>query len=114
MQTKAFYTEQPAPIHYMALPSGDADLWLRKNITQITDPETKEVLYEADEVYMRTAATEAEVEADFEGFYETAAAWQPPQPEKPRTPEERITELEDEISELKKALQATKTLLEAQ
>lgn len=85
----------------MALPTGEADLWLRKNIVQITDPETNAVGYEANEAYMRTNATEDEVAADFEGFYETAAAWQPPQPEKkPRTPEERIEALEKAIENM--------------
>ena len=107
MQTKALYTERPAPIHYMELPTGAADLWLRKNITEVTDPETGAVGYEADEAYMRTNATEAEVQADFEGFYTLASAWEPPVPPKPPTPEERITALEEENAELREQLNTT-------
>ena len=83
MVTKAYYTERPDSIKYMSLPSADtADLWMRKNIAEVTDPETGAKSYEADEAYMRTTATEAEITADFDAWYETASAWQPPVPEK--------------------------------
>ncbi len=53
----------------MSLPSADtADLWMRKNIAEVTDPETSAKSYEADEAYMRTAATEAEITADFDAW----------------------------------------------
>lgn len=119
MITKAYFTERPESIKHMVLPSGDADLWMRKNIAEIVDPETNEVSYEADEAYMITSATEAEITADFEGWYETAAAWQPPVPEKkPETEDERIAALENEVDTLKaknavleEELQATKIIL---
>lgn len=126
MITKAYFTERPESIEFMPLPSGDADLWMRKNIAEITDPETHEVSYEADEAYMRTDATKAEIEADFEGWFETASAWEPPVPEKkPETENERIVALEEDVTALKKAnadltkqnavlqeeLQATKIIL---
>jgi len=119
MITKAYFTERPESIKFMPLPSGDADLWLRKNIAEITDPETNEVSYEADEAYMRTDATKAEIEADFEGWFETASEWQPTQPTPaPGTEDERITALEGEVetlkvenAALKEELQATKIIL---
>lgn len=119
MIAKACFTEYPASIKYMALPSGEADLWMRKNITEVADPETKQVSYEADEAYMRTNATEAEVKADFEGWYEKASAWEPPVPEKkPDNQEGRIAALEDEVEQLKaenatlaEELEATKIIL---
>ena len=44
MITKAYFSEIPDIINYMLLPKiGKADVWLRKNITKITDPETNEV-----------------------------------------------------------------------
>lgn len=103
MVTKAYYTERPDSIKYMSLPSADtADLWMRKNIAEVTDPETGAKSYEADEAYMRTTATEAEITADFDAWYETASAWQPPVPEKkPGTQEERIAALEDAVEKLK-------------
>lgn len=103
MVTKAYFTEQPDDIKYMRLPSSDtADLWLRKNIAEVTDPETGAVSYEADEAYMRTTATEAEITADFDAWYETASAWEPPAPEKkPDTQEERIAALEEAVEQLK-------------
>ena len=89
----------------MSLPSADtADLWMRKNIAEVTDPETGAKSYEADEAYMRTTATEAEITADFDAWYETASAWQPPVPEKkPDTQEGRITALEVAVEKLKPA-----------
>lgn len=103
MVTKAYFTEQPDSIKYMRLPSSDtADLWMRKNIAEVTDPETGAVSYEADEAYMRTTATEAEITADFDAWYETASAWEPPVPEKkPDTQEERIAALEEAVEQLK-------------
>lgn len=103
MVTKAYYTERPNSIKYMSLPSDDtADLWMRKNIAEVTDPETGAKSYEADEAYMRTTATEAEITADFDAWYETASVWQPPVPEKkPGTQEERIAALEDAVEKLK-------------
>lgn len=105
MVTKAFYTVRPEPLLYMALPTGEADIWLRKNIEQITyHPETDEILYEADEAYMRTTVAEEDVEADFDSFYEAAAAWQPQQTrKKSRTPEERIEALEKAVKSMKQA-----------
>lgn len=107
MITKAFYTERPDSIKYMLLPSGEADLWLRKDITEKTDSETGAVGYEADEAYMRTSATQEDVAADFETWFETAAAWRVPQPKKPPTQEERIAALEAENAELKEKLSIT-------
>lgn len=104
MVTKAYFTERPDSIKYMVLPSADtADLWLRKNIAEVTDPETGAVSYEADEAYMRTKATEEEITASFNAWYETATAWEPTvPPKKPNTQEERIAALEDAVDQLKK------------
>lgn len=92
----------------MPLPgTAGADLWMRKNITEVEDPETGAVSYEADEAYMRTSASRAEIEADFEVWYETASNWQPPQPTPKPTPEERIAALERENKALNEQLSST-------
>ncbi len=92
----------------MSLPSANtADLWMRKNIAEVTDPETGAKSYAADEAYMRTTATEAEITADFDAWYETASAWQPPVPPKTPTQEERIVALENENKQLKEQLNDT-------
>ena len=45
MVTKAFYTERPAALQYMPLPgAAGADLWMRKNIAEVEDPETGAVM----------------------------------------------------------------------
>ena len=75
---------------------------MRKNITEVTDPETGAKSYEADEAYMRTNATKAEITAGFDAWFETASAWEPPVPEKkPDTQEGRITALEAAVEKLK-------------
>ena len=108
MVTKAYYTERPDSIKYMSLPSADtADLWMRKNIAEVTDPETGAVSYEADEAYMRTNAPEADITANFDVWYEKASAWQPPVPPKKPTQEERIAALEKENKQLKEQLSDT-------
>lgn len=102
MITKAYFTERPESIKFMPLPSGDADLWLRKNIAEITDPETGNMSYKADEAYMRTSATEDEISSDFDTWFETASAWQPFIPKsKPDTQEQRIKALTEELKALK-------------
>lgn len=104
MVTKAYYTERPNSIKYMSLPSDDtADLWMRKNIESA---ETEDgIVYYADEAYMRItngAPSQAEVIANFDEWYSTASAWQPPTPEKkPATQEERIAALTEELQALK-------------
>ncbi len=91
MQTKAFYSEKPEKIHFMTLPTGEADLWLRKDVKKTSEG------YEAVEVYMRTVATRAEVEANFEDFYEKASAWKPGERVESLSQEERIRILEEEL-----------------
>lgn len=55
-------------ITYMALPDGNADVWLHKNIEQVTDDEGNE-MWEADEVYLRTALTKSEVSSSFSKIF---------------------------------------------
>ena len=102
MITKACYTERPDGIKYMSLPSGSADVWMRRNISEITDPETGNMSYEADEAYMRTPAAEDDISSDFDKWFETASAWQPSISEsKSDTPEMRIKVLMEELKALK-------------
>ena len=108
MVMKAYYTERPDSIKYMSLPSAEtADLWMRKNIAEVTDPETGAKSYEADEAYMRTDAPEADITANFDTWYEKASGWQPPVPPKKPTQEERIAALEKENKQLKEQLSDT-------
>ena len=86
-------------MQYMALPDGTyADVWLRKNIEEVT--ETNEdgdevTSWQADEVYLRTAMSESEVEASFDTLFEEGST----------TAEEvsdsdRLSAVEDAIAEL--------------
>lgn len=53
------------------------DCWMRKNITEHEDEENGEY-FEYDEVFFISDATEAEIEADFDTFYNVGRDWQPP------------------------------------
>lgn len=110
MITKAYYTECPDSIKYMALPSKGADLWMRKNIAETTESETGNMMYEADEAYMRTDAAEAEITANFERWYEETANWKPSQPKEP-TQEERIAVLEEKNQSMESQLTNTQLAL---
>ena len=102
MITKTHYTERPDSIKYMSLPSGEADIWICKNISEITDPETGSIGYEADEAYIRTSATEEEISSDIDTWFKTASVWQPFMPKSnPDTSEVRIEALTEELKALK-------------
>lgn len=83
----------------MPLPADGADLWLRRNAVEVTD-EDGGISYEADEAYMRTEATEAEILADLDAYWEVAAAWEPAKTEKPAklTQEEEIAMLKEQLA----------------
>ena len=68
MSDKAYYTNAPENISYMALPNGSADVWLRENITQGED-EAGESCWVVDEVYFRTTLTEEEVTENFDTLF---------------------------------------------
>lgn len=83
----------------MPLPDDGADLWLRRNAAEVTD-EDGGVSYEADEAYMRTDASEAEILADLDTCWEVAAAWQPAKIEKAvkLSQEEEIASLKEQLA----------------
>lgn len=119
MITKAYFSEIPDIINYMPLPKiGKADVWLRKNITKITDPETNEVSYSADEAYMRTNVSEDKILANFDGWFETASEWRASSDTNNDTADERIAAIIAELESIKtenaalaEELQAAKIIL---
>ncbi len=96
---KVEFTNKPLAIMYMKLPDGGADVWLRKNIEQISveNPmgEPSE-MYQADEVYFRTNESEEYVSEHFEDLFEGNIPV-PPIPE--ITLEERVAATEAAILE---------------
>lgn len=96
---KVQFTEKPSEIMYMALPDGGADVWLRKNINQITveapNAEPSQ-MYEADEVYFRTNESQNYVEEHFDELFNGNIPV-PPIPE--ITLEERVAATEAAILE---------------
>ena len=96
---KVQFSDKPSAIMYMALPDGGADVWLRKNITQVTiegpNAEPSQI-YEADEVYFRTNESLNYVEENFEKLFNGNIPI-PPVPE--ITLEERVAATEAALLE---------------
>lgn len=106
MAETAIYNQKPAAINYMALPDRpEADVWLRKDIKQITQEETgpdgqtvKAKYWQASEVYFRAEITAAEVSQRFDELFEAPPV--PPPSFDPPTDLERIEALEAGMLEL--------------
>lgn len=58
----AYYDHKPETLKYMTLPDGQADVWIRHDIRQLTDEEGTR--WTADEVYFRTRQTQEEISAN--------------------------------------------------
>lgn len=96
---KAVYNQKPNPVTYMALPTGGADVWLRKNIKEVehTYEETKATVWECKEVYFRTDKAYAEIESNFDKYWNMYGYPAP-------TTEERIDALENALMEILEVL----------
>lgn len=111
---------RPAEVAYNRLSSNLAECWIRKNIkeeilpadTANTENEVEEgavvglsatenLEYVYEEVYFQTAATEEEVRSDLEGFWALGQEWNLPVP---MTQEQRIEQLETELTGARAAL----------
>lgn len=88
----------PETIQYNALPGGMAEVWIRKNITQASVHsdigEGMEYVYE--EVYFQTTATKEQIEENLGAYWTIGESWEP---ERPKTQEEKIRELEEKLQE---------------
>lgn len=98
MLNKSFSIEQPERITYVSL-GDEADIWLRKDILSHVD-EIGETYYTADEAYMRSSVSLAQIEEDFDLFYEKAALWRVPDAPAPLSVPERIEAIERENAQL--------------
>lgn len=97
-----YYSDKPDQIKYMPLHDGRADVWLRKNITEVTettDEGESSTAYTADEVYLRTSVSKETIEANFDEYYSEAESESSGDTEE-ITIEERITALEAAMIEL--------------
>ena len=59
------FDHEPDKIEYMPLPGGSADVWLRQNISRSADGEC----WSANEVYVRTTMSRADIEANFDALF---------------------------------------------
>ena len=88
----------PEVMQYNMLPNGAAEVWIRKNITQASAPsdvgEGMEYVYE--EVYFQTTATKEQIEENLGAYWTIGESWEP---ERPKTQEEKIRELEEKLQE---------------
>ena len=95
---RSSFVDKPSKVYVRELPTGEFDVWLRKNI------ELTEYGYIADEAYMRTDSIVDDIESDFDRFYDIAASWIP---DCNVSIKERLSRLEKENQELKCQLKAT-------
>jgi hypothetical protein len=99
---KTQFSAEPAALEYDILPTGRADVWVRRNIERVDDfidngPDAESVPYTywtADEAYMRTDAQRADLEADLAAAWAAAAEWAEPTPAEPVPLEARVEALE--------------------
>lgn len=62
------FAEEPQAILYMPLPSGEADVFLRRNVRQETDENGAET-WTAEEAQFRTTKTRDEIVKDFDSYF---------------------------------------------
>ena len=92
---KVYYSERPDEMRYCKLKSGNADVWIRKNIKEV---ETEEgVQWEADEVYLNTQETLEEVTTRKDQIFDEASA-------EIATVSERLEAIEEAITVLAEAI----------
>lgn len=100
---KAYYNNKPEELQYMPLPSGKADVWIRRNIRKPTEGETAEGIsgaaWEADEVYFRTSLDEESIRGRMDELYENNGEIFPVEPKKVSV-EERLDAVEAAVSAL--------------
>lgn len=98
---RAEFTTMPARIMYMPLPEGGADVWLRKNIVESED-EDGNVIFTADEVYIRISDSEEYVSEHFEDYFAgnlpAKPAYEIPITERLAAVEAAIIELAEEVA----------------
>ena len=116
MRNTVVFNELPLALEYVKLPGvPEADIWLRRNIQEATERDDEGNAYPvwiAEEAYIRTTVEEAEVAANFDRFFEYAAAWDFRTIHKPPlTADEKIALLEAQNKELTGALIDTELAL---
>lgn len=116
MLNTVVFNELPLALEYVKLPGvPEADIWLRRNIQEATERDDEGNAYPvwiAEEAYIRTTVEEAEVAANFDRFFEYAAAWDFRTIHKPPlTADEQIALLEAQNKELTGALIDTELAL---
>lgn len=71
MSTVAYSNVKPEAVSYMPLPGGGADVWLRRNITEVSD-DAGGTIWQAEEVHFYTTLMQSEVAANFDTLFESA------------------------------------------
>ena len=103
LKEKTQFSAEPPVLEYDVLPTGLADVWVRKDIERIDDtidngPEPADSVpytyWTATEAYMQTTAAKADLEADLAAAFEAAAAWVPPSAAEPVPLAARVEALE--------------------
>ena len=98
---KAVFNTKPETLDYMILPTGEADVWLRKNIVKSGSG------YTAQEAYMRTTALKAEIQANFNQFFDYASTWDFREWQRQQTPpnlDDKVAVLEQQKIDIELAI----------
>lgn len=99
---------QPEEVKYNQIENGMAEVWIRKNITKATIPESteNETEYVYEEVYFRTNASEDDVNANVDKYWQLGQEWEMAVP---KTQDEKIEELENQLVIAKAELDQART-----
>lgn len=100
-ERSAEFNKRPLAIEYVALPDGQADVWLRRNIAEAVHKteDVEENIFVAEEAYMRDAVSKDEIEQNFDKWFDLAKDWSPNQEGVIADPEKRIEVLERFLAE---------------
>ncbi|MCC8076402.1 MAG: hypothetical protein LIO95_10770 [Clostridiales bacterium] len=97
MAETVFYSAEPEQIQYMALPNGEADVWLRRNREQVDSGDGW--TWQAEETYLHTTLTRDEVAANFDALFDGTYDPETATP----TIEERVEALEEQVAAMQAA-----------
>lgn len=97
MPETVYYNTEPEAIQYMVLPNGEADVWLRQNITEVTTED--EWGWTAEETYVHTDLSRDEVVANFDALFDGSYTTETEESDDTDTVDARLTALEEAVAD---------------
>lgn len=93
-----FSSETPKAIQYNVLPDGTAEVWMRRDITEVPNTEGEGTHFEYKEVMFLTNESEEVIASNFDTWFDYGAKWKQ---EKPLSQTDIVAKLQDDYSNLK-------------